>query len=100
MNLHVSEVVVPASHPALPGHFPGRPIVPAAWILTLVAEACRDAFGGALISGVVHARFRAPWLPGVPVRIELARHDDGGIAFTCADAAGRIADGLLTGGRK
>ncbi len=44
-NACVREFVVPATHPALPGHFPGRPIVPAAWLLTLVDDGVSRGVG-------------------------------------------------------
>jgi acyl-coenzyme A synthetase/AMP-(fatty) acid ligase len=93
----VREFVVPATHPALPGHFPGRPIVPAAWLLTLVAAACREASGGAPASmRLDHARFRAPLAPDTPLRIRLDRRADGRIAFTCTAGETRVMDGAIT----
>lgn len=94
MRSHVAEAVVPATHPALPGHFPGRPIVPAAWILTLVASACREAWGEAAVPlRLQRARFRAPLRPQAQVRIAVERGDDGSISFACTQDATRIADG-------
>jgi 3-hydroxymyristoyl/3-hydroxydecanoyl-(acyl carrier protein) dehydratase len=88
--------IVPASHPALAGHFPGRPIVPAAWLLTLVEEACRERFGDETrVCGIVHARFRAPLAPDTPFAIELERGAEGRIAFRCVAGAMRVADGVL-----
>ena len=93
---HVCEVVVPAAHPALPGHFPGRPIVPAAWILTLVTAACRDAWHcGSTSLHLQRARFRAPLAPETRVRIELQRVDETSITFSCRHADVRIADGTF-----
>ena len=92
---HVVELAVPASHPSLPGHFAGRPIVPAAWILTLVDAACREAFPGIALTEIAYARFRAPLLPGRPLRVELDRGEDGRIAFRCTSAGQRIADGVV-----
>ena len=98
---YVCEVVVPATHAALPGHFPGRPIVPAAWILTLVASACHDAWGCAAPSlHLQRARFRAPLLPDAKIRIELVRADDRSIAFVCTHDATRIADGAFVIGER
>lgn len=94
--------MVPSSHPALAGHFPGRPIVPAAWLLTLVEEACRERFGDETrVCGVLHARFRAPLAPDTPFAIELERDAEGRIAFRCVTGATRLADGVLVtaGGR-
>lgn len=87
---------VPASHAALAGHFPGHPIVPAAWLLTLVEVACREAFGAARrICGIVHARFRAPLAPDTLLAIELEQREDGSIAFRCLSGTTRLADGVL-----
>jgi acyl-coenzyme A synthetase/AMP-(fatty) acid ligase/3-hydroxymyristoyl/3-hydroxydecanoyl-(acyl carrier protein) dehydratase len=94
---HETRFVVPPSHPALPGHFPGRPIVPAAWLMTLVADACRDAFGvSTVVTGIANARFRAPLPPGVQIEVELRTPDAGRVAFTCSAGETRIADGVLT----
>jgi 3-hydroxymyristoyl/3-hydroxydecanoyl-(acyl carrier protein) dehydratase len=95
MTTHVLDLAVPASHPALPGHFAGRPIVPAAWILTLVDAACREAFPGFVPMAIPHARFRAPLGPDAPLRVELVRRDDGGVEFRCTSAGARIADGVV-----
>lgn len=91
----IVDVVVPHDHPALPGHFAGRPIVPAAWILTLVAAACRDRYVATEVRGVVHARFRAPLLPGMPLAIAFERADADRVAFRCTSGGTRIADGVL-----
>ena len=91
----VREVEIPATHPALPGHFPGRPIVPAAWLLTLVTAACREAWDTRAPLKLERARFRAPLVPGATLRIELERRDAGSIAFVCTHDHVRIADGTL-----
>ena len=96
-NTCVREFVVPATHPALPGHFPGRPIVPAAWLLTLVDAACREAWGSMPASiRLDHARFRAPLAPGDLLRVQLDRQADGRITFACTVGATRVADGSIT----
>ncbi|HVF63688.1 MAG TPA: AMP-binding protein [Casimicrobiaceae bacterium] len=87
--------VVPADHPALPGHFRGRPIVPAAWLLTLIGKACDDAFGLDAPRRLAQVRFRAPLVPGLALRIELVRETAGRIAFVCADGDRRVADGTF-----
>jgi 3-hydroxyacyl-[acyl-carrier-protein] dehydratase len=96
LSARAVDVVVPGAHPALPGHFPGRPIVPAAWLLTLVDAACREAFPDCVPRGIAHARFRAPLGPDASMRVELVRRDDGRVEFRCTSAGIRIADGVLT----
>jgi 3-hydroxymyristoyl/3-hydroxydecanoyl-(acyl carrier protein) dehydratase len=93
----VREIVVPASHPALPGHFPGGAIVPAAWLVTLVDDARRESFGVDAAAGLARARFRLPVLPGEPLRVELERRNDGSVAFICTRAGERVADGVFAG---
>jgi 3-hydroxymyristoyl/3-hydroxydecanoyl-(acyl carrier protein) dehydratase len=67
-----SVLCIPADHPSLPGHFPGRPVVPGVVILDHAA-----ARAGALL-GVSHGprriaqvKFVAPLLPAQEARLEL-----------------------------
>ena len=59
---------IAADHPALPGHFPGEPIVPGVVLLN-------EELGA--IPGRVHvpwAKFHAPLLPGQEVAIRIDGH--------------------------
>ena len=49
-------------HPALPGHFPGKPIAPGVVILQQVIAAATNE--GYRVTGVANAKFMAPQLPG------------------------------------
>lgn len=53
---------ISASHPALPGHFPGHPLVPGVVLLEQVADALR-AWRGQRLARVLEAKFLAPLLP-------------------------------------
>jgi len=56
---------IPADHPAFPGHFPGRPMLPGAALLDLVIVALQQALmdePGAL--QVASAKFLLPVGPG------------------------------------
>ena len=85
--------VVPFDHPALPGHFPGHPVVPGVVVLEHVVEAALA--GGALrVTGIPQAKFVSPLDPGVEAEIAIAR--DGDIARFVVTATGRtIAQGAL-----
>lgn len=74
----VARFVVPPEHPALPGHFPGRPIVPGVLLLDAVMQAAGLGQGRLL-----RAKFSAPVAPGDPVEIELARRHPDRLAFAC-----------------
>ena len=54
---------VSASHPSLPGHFPGNPVVPGVVLLDRIAAAIERANAGAL-RRVGAVKFLAPVLPG------------------------------------
>lgn len=64
--------VIPAEHPSLPGHFPGRPLVPGVVLLDRVLEAVEAHVGkelGAL--RLPQVKFMQPLLPGEAARVEL-----------------------------
>jgi len=87
---------VPHAHPALPHHFPGDPIVPGVWLLSLVEREARQRFGAAVrVCGVPVARFRRILRPGEPYRIELTRVAPDRLEFTVDSRQARIADGTL-----
>lgn len=60
---------VAADHPALPGHFPGKPLVPGVVLLERVAAAWK-AWRGAAV-GKLDAKFVQPLLPGEEATITL-----------------------------
>jgi 3-hydroxyacyl-[acyl-carrier-protein] dehydratase len=66
------EFAVPHDHPALPGHFPGRPIVPGVLVLDHVLDAI-EATCGPLRGGLrlPQVKFLQPLLPGETACIAL-----------------------------
>jgi 3-hydroxymyristoyl/3-hydroxydecanoyl-(acyl carrier protein) dehydratase len=61
---HASTFTVPASHPSLPGHFPGTPVVPGVVVLDLVLRAASEWQHRAVsVSGLKQVKFLAPLLP-------------------------------------
>jgi len=73
-----SEIVVPANHPSLAGHFPGHPVVPAVVLLDAVLAAIRVR-GDLVLRSIPSVRFLQPLLPDE--RVELR------IQFTALEAA-------------
>ena len=69
MNSTVSaQIVVPANHPSLAGHFPGRPVVPAVVLLDAVLATIRTR-EACVLQSISVAKFLQPVLP--EQRIEL-----------------------------
>jgi len=58
----MSEILVPANHPALAGHFPGQPVVPATVLLDAVLAEIR-ARGDFVLRSIPAAKFLQPVLP-------------------------------------
>lgn len=61
---------IAADHPCLPGHFPGRPLVPGVVLLDHVARALRDQYGVRL-TRIVDAKFLAPLRPDREARLQV-----------------------------
>lgn len=65
------DFVVPPDHPALPGHFPGHPIVPGVVLLDYVVEAIEATHGALPALRLPQVKFLQPLLPGEAARVEL-----------------------------
>lgn len=63
--------VVAHDHPCLPGHFPGRPVVPGVVILDHVLAAIERAHGPRAALHWPQVKFVQPLLPGETATIEL-----------------------------
>ncbi|HKI65171.1 MAG TPA: hypothetical protein VKA16_11185 [Burkholderiales bacterium] len=77
------EAVIDPAHPALPGHFPGNPIVPAVVLLAEVAAAIETTMGPqARLLGLPSVKFLAPLAPGERFRIVIETRQPPLIRFT------------------
>jgi 3-hydroxyacyl-[acyl-carrier-protein] dehydratase len=80
-------VTIPAGHPCLPGHFPGRPIVPAVVLLDEVRALLADVFPNRSPVAIDHCKFQDFVLPDQPFEIALSLPArTGSIDFTCRAA--------------
>jgi 3-hydroxymyristoyl/3-hydroxydecanoyl-(acyl carrier protein) dehydratase len=89
--------VVPVDHPAFPGHFPGRPIVPGVVLLDQAirfAEQLLERPG--LNWQVGNAKFFSPVQPCEVLSFALEPKPSGSIAFTIRTPDRSIASGSLT----
>jgi 3-hydroxymyristoyl/3-hydroxydecanoyl-(acyl carrier protein) dehydratase len=62
---------VSRDHPSLPGHFPGRPVVPGVVILDHVLAAIERAHGPLATMRLPQVKFVQPLLPGETAEIAL-----------------------------
>jgi len=62
---------IPVGHPSLPGHFPGRPVVPGVVVLERVLEAIEAAHGPFGALRLPQVKFVQPLLPGEAARVEV-----------------------------
>ena len=94
MNGHT--FTLPAGHPALPGHFPGQPIVPGVLLLDAVLRAAAAEYpGGTAPTRILRAKFPAPVAPGDAVVIALTPRAGGRIGFTCRRGDTTVLTGEL-----
>lgn len=91
--VHAVPLRIAPDHPALPGHFPGNPLVPGVILLGRVAAAWK-AWRGATV-GNLDAKFLQPLRPGEDATITL--HGEGArVRFEVTGADGRtLARGTL-----
>ena len=88
------ETVIDPAHPALPGHFPGNPNVPAVVLLERVAAAIESAFGPrARLSALPSVKFLAPIAPGERFRIVLEQPSPTRVRFTLVRDGKTFASG-------
>ncbi|HEY8010298.1 MAG TPA: hydroxymyristoyl-ACP dehydratase [Rudaea sp.] len=83
-----------SDHPALPGHFPGRPVVPGVVLLDRVTAAL-ERWRGQRIATLPQVKFLAPLLP--EEEAELRLDDDGkSVHFSILRGGMLIANGIVT----
>lgn len=90
---YVHEFVIEPDHPALPGHFPGHPIVPGVLILQEVVERLSLAAGGRQVGEIVQVKFLSLLLPGQCCRIYLDSGQGERVRFEC-----RVDDRVIGSG--
>jgi acyl-coenzyme A synthetase/AMP-(fatty) acid ligase len=87
---------IAADHPALPGHFPGQPIVPGVVLLdhaiSVIGAALNHPFDTWRLGS---AKFLSPAAPGVPLALAFEVATSGSIRFTIRAAERTVASGVL-----
>jgi 3-hydroxymyristoyl/3-hydroxydecanoyl-(acyl carrier protein) dehydratase len=87
---------IAASHPALPGHFPGHPVVPGVVLLEAVTAVLPQHMGTALrVTGFPAVKFLAPLLPEREFEIVLAVKRPGQATFEILAGDEKLASGTV-----
>jgi 3-hydroxyacyl-[acyl-carrier-protein] dehydratase len=89
-------LTITKDHPALPGHFPGHPIVPGVLVLDEVIETLKHRYGdGLVVIGLPAVKLSSPLKPEEPLIITIEPEDTGTAAFTCRVGNRLIASGTI-----
>ncbi|WP_118179979.1 AMP-binding protein [Paraburkholderia phosphatilytica] len=87
---------IPHDHPALPGHFPGQPIVPGVVLLDCAIDAIGKAldrpFGAVRLNS---AKFLSPAAPGTPLDVSFEVAPSGAIRFSVQAGSRAVASGVI-----
>lgn len=86
---------VPAAHPSLPGHFPGRAIVPGVLLLDAALDAIAAEVDLPLPLHLLRVKFLAPVLPEEPVSVLLGEPERGTAAFACEVRGRRVLSAVV-----
>jgi len=85
-----------ASHPALPGHFPGHPVIPGVLLLDALVNALPAQAGGAVrVTGFPAVKFLSPLLPERDVEVALTFKRPGQANFELLAGGEKIATGTV-----
>ena len=84
----IGRFTVATNHPSLPGHFPGRPLVPGVVLLDEVL-ACLP--GATLLT----AKFTSPVGPGTEILVHARAETGGRTAFACFAAGQPVLHGTV-----
>lgn len=84
---------IPHDHPCLPGHFPGRPLVPGVVVLERVLAAIEAGHGPSGPLRLPQVKFLRPLLPGQAADIDLEQVAGGRWRFRVSHAGEMVATG-------
>ena len=87
----VGSFSVPGTHPCLPGHFPGNPVIPGVLLLDEALALIAPQLPGT-VAGVASVKFLLPVLPDEQVEVSL---DPATGAFACVAAGRTVLRGQL-----
>ncbi|HKE62004.1 MAG TPA: hypothetical protein VKB33_06010 [Nitrospira sp.] len=94
---YVRTLAISKAHPALPGHFPGHPVVPGVLVLDEVIETLKEQHSQKMvvITGLPSVKLSSPLFPEEQLTISVEQEDLETVAFTCRVGSRLVASGSL-----
>ncbi|MGE0115918.1 MAG: hydroxymyristoyl-ACP dehydratase [Steroidobacteraceae bacterium] len=84
------------THPSLPGHFPGMPVVPGVVLLSQVLADLRVQFPAVQVTGIRKLKFLRMLLPEQPFTVEFEPADATSMRLKCWQDGAVLAEGRLS----
>ncbi len=93
---HERTISIGADHPAIPGHFPGHPIVPGVLLLGEVVETVRQLIRQPFeLTALPNMKFMSPVRPGEAITIRADHEREGVVLVSCRVGGQTVARGSL-----
>lgn len=92
---YIVERCIPATHPSLPGHFPGNPVVPGVVLLEEILTAISSWRPESRIQGFHTVKFLRPISPGLLFTIALRMPAPERISFVCSTDGVMLNTGMV-----
>lgn len=84
---------IPKSHPSIPGHFPGHPIVPGVVILDHVFSALKQWRGEIELASLPSVKFLHPIFPDMTFTIAFENTENNRYRFLCLNGEQTLVSG-------
>lgn len=91
-----SAFTINPDHPALPGHFPGNPVVPGVVVIEHLLAALAQAHPGRTCTGVRRMKFLRLLRPGETALVSFGEPKPDSITIKASVAGEPLIDGRLT----
>jgi len=86
---------VDSTHPSLPGHFPGTPVVPGVVLLSEILTEQHRQLPEVQVNGIRKLKFLRMLFPNQSFTVEFGEPTDKGLRFKCWQDGAVLAEGNL-----
>jgi len=89
------QMSISSHHPALPGHFPGNPVIPGVVVVDHILDAVAAEWPAYRVTGIRKLKYLRTVIPDEDFSVQGTITRQGGLRFECLQAGERIAEGHL-----